>query len=201
VGKFDAYKIPLKELSVGTHTYEFSLDNNFFKNIDGPEVQKGKVNVHLTVKRGGQAFEMNFDIAGVVQVPCDRCLDDMDQEIECTNQLIVKFGKDYDEESDKIIVIPETEGEINLAWFLYEFVALNIPIRHIHPPGKCSKSMTSKLKKHVATSKDDDGEAWEEDSTVDFIDDGEELDTLKGETNEKETDPRWDGLKNLIEDN
>ncbi len=185
-------------MSVGTHTYEFSLDNNFFKNIDGPEVQKGKVNVCLTVKKGGQAFEMNFDIAGVVQIPCDRCLDDMDQEIECTNQLIVKFGKDYDEESDKIIVIPEAEGEINLAWFLYEFVALNIPIRHVHPPGKCTKSMTSKLKKHVATSKDEDGDSWDDD--VDFIDDSEDLDTSKGENNEKETDPRWDGLKNLIGD-
>ncbi len=197
MGKFDAYKIPLKELSVGTHTYELSLDNNFFKNIDGPEVQKGKVNIRLTVKKGGQAFEMNFDIAGVVQIPCDRCLDDMDQEIECTNQLIVKFGKDYGEESDKIIVIPETEGEINLAWFLYEFVALNIPIRHVHSPGKCTKSMTSKLKKHVATSKDEDGDSWDDD--VDFIDDGEDLDIPKGGNNEKETDPRWDGLKNLID--
>lgn len=200
MGKFDAYKMPLKELSAGTHIYELSLDNIFFKNIDGPEVPKGKVNVHLTVKKGGQAFEMNFDIAGVVQIPCDRCLDDMDQEIECKNQLIVKFGKDYAEESDKIIVIPEAEGEINLAWFLYEFVALNIPIRHVHPPGKCSKSMTSKLKKHVATSKDEDGDSdsWGDDS-VDFIDDGDDLDTSKDGNNEKETDPRWDGLKNLID--
>ncbi len=200
MGKFDAYKIPLKELSVGTHNYEFALDNVFFENIDGPEVQKGKVNVHLIVKKGGQAFEMDFDIKGVVQVPCDRCLDDMDQEIECKNQLIVKFGKDYAEESDKIIVIPEAEGEINLAWFLYEFIALTIPMRHVHPVGKCSKGMVSKLKKHVTTSKDEDGEGWDDDS-VDFVDDGEELDVQNQENNEKETDPRWDGLKKLIDNN
>lgn len=199
MGRFDAYKIPLRELSVGTHTYEIALDNDFFKNIDGPEVQKGKVNVHLTVKKGSQAFEMDFDIKGVVQIPCDRCLDDMDQEIECKNQLIVKYGKDYAEESDKIIVIPETEREINLAWFLYEFVALNIPMRHIHPVGKCSKGMVSKLKKHVATSKDEDGEGWEDES-VDFIED-EDLDIQSEENNEKDTDPRWDGLKNLIDNN
>jgi len=201
VGKFDAYKIPLRELSVGAHAYEFALDNIFFKNIEGPEVPKGKVNVCLTVKKGGQAFEMNFDIKGVVQIPCDRCLDDMDQEIECKNQLIVKFGKDYAEESDKIIVIPEAEGEINLAWFLYEFIALTIPIRHVHPAGKCSKGMVSKLKKHVATSKDEDGEGWGSDESIDFVDDGEELDLQSEEDNEKETDPRWDGLKKLIDNN
>ncbi len=200
MGKFDAYKMPLKDLSAGTHTYELTMDNNFFKNIDGPEVQRGKVNVHLTVKKGGSAFELDFDLSGVVQIPCDRCLDDMDQEIGCKNQLIVKFGKDYAEESDKIIVIPEAEGEINLAWFLYEFVALSIPMRHVHPPGKCSKSMTSKLKKHIATSKDeDDDSSWEDDGSIDFIDDDDDLDMPKGKDNEKETDPRWDGLKNLIE--
>ena len=33
--------------------------------------------------------------------------------------------------------IPEEEGEINIAWFLYEFVVLDIPIKHVHEPGKC----------------------------------------------------------------
>lgn len=196
MGKFDDYKIPLKELSVGTHLYEFMLDNIFFKNIDGQEVQKGKINVLLTVKKGSQAFEMNFDIKGFVQVPCDRCLDDMEQEIESKNQLIVKFGKDYAEESDKIIVIPEAEGEINLAWFLYEFIALNIPIRHVHPVGKCSKRMVSKLKRHATTNEEDDDE-WGGESAG-FADDGEDLEVQNEENNEKETDPRWDGLKKLI---
>ena len=31
--------------------YEFVLDNLYFAHIDGPEVQKGKVNVTLTVKK------------------------------------------------------------------------------------------------------------------------------------------------------
>ena len=30
--------------------YEFVLDNLYFAHIDGPEVQKGKVNVTLNVK-------------------------------------------------------------------------------------------------------------------------------------------------------
>ena len=37
--------------------YEFLLDNLFFAHIDGPEVQKGKVNVELTVKKTSRAFE------------------------------------------------------------------------------------------------------------------------------------------------
>ncbi|MFA6779643.1 MAG: DUF177 domain-containing protein [Paludibacteraceae bacterium] len=197
MGKFSVYNIPLKDLSKGTHNYEFNLDNVYFKNIEGDEVQKGNVKAIVEVTRTSQSFEINFDIKGVIQIPCDRCLDDMDQEIDTQNQLTVKFGSEYAEESDKIIVVPEEEGEINLAWFLYEFIALNIPIRHVHPAGKCTKSMVSKLKKHLAHDKN------EEEEPIDFLDD-EDLDIEEGETGEEEskTDPRWDGLKKLItEDN
>jgi uncharacterized metal-binding protein YceD (DUF177 family) len=192
VGKFDTYKIPLKDLTVGAHSYEYILEDIFFKDIDGPEVRKGKVNVLVKVKKNDQTFEIDFDIKGIVQIPCDRCLDYMDQEIDYQTRLIVKFGKDYAEESDEIIIIPEAEGEINLAWFLYEFIALNIPIRHIHPVGKCTKRMVSKLKKHITTDKNEEG--WEECDSMDFIEDDTETEE------DKTTDPRWDGLKKLIEE-
>ena len=41
---------------------------------------------------------------------------------------------EYAEEGDNLIVIPEEEGEINVAWFMYEFVALAIPMKHVHAP-------------------------------------------------------------------
>ena len=151
MGKFKLYNVDLKNLSPGVHEFEYLLENKFFVDIDGTEVQKGKVKVHLTVKRSSMMFEMNFQIEGVVVVPCDRCLDDMEIPIDTHNRLVVKFGKEYAEESDEVVVIPEEEGAINLAWFLYEFIALAVPMKHVHAPGKCNKAMSSKLKKHTAT--------------------------------------------------
>ena len=86
--------------------------------IDGDEVQKGKVKVNLTVKRTSMVFDMNFQLEGIVYVPCDRCLDDMELPVSTQNKLVVKFGKEYAEESEEIVIIPEEEGEINLAWFI-----------------------------------------------------------------------------------
>ncbi len=40
--------------------YEFVLDNLFFANIDGPEVQKGKVNVVLAVKENISCFRIEI---------------------------------------------------------------------------------------------------------------------------------------------
>ena len=187
MGKFDIYKIDLKGMRQEVQTYEYLLDNQFFTNIDGEDVQKGKVFVQLSVTKVADVFDLSFKLNGIAVVPCNRCLDDMDYPIDTTEHLIVKLGKDYSEESDEIIIIPESEGIINLAWFLYEFIVLAIPIKHIHAPGKCNKQMTAKLKKHTAKAADDDDSLdMEED---DRMADDEEM--------ENDSDPRWDALKDL----
>ncbi|MDR2682423.1 MAG: DUF177 domain-containing protein [Dysgonamonadaceae bacterium] len=187
MGKFDKYKVDLKGMREEVQTHEYLLDNLFFVNIGGEDVQKGKVRVELTVTKVVNSFHLAFKLNGIAVVPCDRCLDDMDYPVDTTARLIVKFGKDYAEESDEIVVIPEVEGIINLAWFLYEFVALAIPIKHIHAPGKCNKLMSAKLKKHAAKADDDDDSFDSNDD--DILADDEPEDTTP--------DPRWDVLKNL----
>ncbi|MDM8269398.1 DUF177 domain-containing protein [Barnesiella viscericola] len=195
MGRFSAYKLPLKSMPIGTQDFEYVLDNEFFKNIEGEDVRKGKVNVKLSVKRTTASFELNFDLEGVVQIPCDRCLDDMDHEVKTHETLFVKFGSEYSEESDNVVVIPESDGELNIAWFLYEFVALTIPLKHIHPAGKCNKSMSAKLRKHTARSLDDG-----DDEALDAFDDEDIADVVPDE-GEEMTDPRWDELKKIIDNN
>jgi uncharacterized metal-binding protein YceD (DUF177 family) len=179
--------VDLKGMRQEVQTYEYLLDNQFFANIDGEDVQKGKVHVQLTVTKAANAFNFSFKLNGNAVVLCNRCLDDMDYPVDTTERLIVKFGKDYLEESDEIVIIPESEGVVNIAWFLYEFVVLAIPIKHVHAPGKCNKQMTAKLKKHTAKTIDDDDSLDMEDA--DMMDADEET--------ESASDPRWNALKNL----
>lgn len=192
MGKFSLYNVPLKNLTEGTHAFEYLLDDKYFNLIgdSDSDIERGTVKVEVTVKRISNTFEFGFVLNGSVIVPCDRCLDDMTVDVDVKNRLVVKFGEEYAEESDEIVVIPEEEGAINIAWFLYEFVALAIPMKHVHAPGKCNKIMTSKYNKHKAVSTD-------EDSDDDDIDDS---DAIMGETDDVDsgaTDPRWDALKNL----
>lgn len=194
MGKFDQYKIALKTLEVGTYTYEYMLDDEYFKKIDSPEVQRGKVEAKAVVLNNGTSFEIQFQLEGSILIPCDRCLDDMELPISQKSRLIVKLGKDYSEESDEIIVIPEYEGEINLAWFLYEFIALSIPVKHVHPPGKCNKYMTSKLKAHLVKSSGDDQEEGRD--LLEYVEED-----VESESEPEQTDPRWDDLKNIIDNN
>ena len=194
MSKFSQYKIDLINLPQGVNTYSYELDKKFFDAIDHEDVRKGNVKVELTVRRTVGAYELNFQLVGTIQIPCDRCLDEMNQEIDTHNRLIVKLGLEYSEESDEIVIIPEAEGAINIAWYLYEFIVLNIPIRHVHESGKCNKVMVSKYRKHKAVILSD-----EEDDVADDDLLGEDLNNedLSDDSSEEYTDPRWDELKKL----
>jgi uncharacterized metal-binding protein YceD (DUF177 family) len=198
LGKFDAYRVTLKNMAVGdTQKIKYRLDNQFFADIDGPEVNKGKVDATLVVQRKLMNFELNFILTGSISLECDRCLDEMELPVNNSNKLIVKIGKTFTEENDEVLVLPENDQTLNVAWFLYEFVALAIPIKHVHPPGKCNKNMTAKLKKHSPkinlTGADDDDNL--DDNELDIDDD--QLISLD-DPHVKHSLDTWDDDKDLI---
>ena len=188
MGKFDKYKVDLKGISSVSYEVKYLLDNQFFADIDAPEVTKGNVNVELNVRKlAGESFELNFQIEGVVLIPCDRCLDDMEQQISTVEKLKVKLGADYAEDGDWVI-IPEDEGEINVAWFVYEFIALSIPMKHVHAPGKCNKGMYGKLSQHLCVSVDEEAEESSFGGDAEY-------------STSSEIDPRWNELKKILDNN
>ena len=148
-------KIDLKSLTDEETTLSFDLDDTYFAALDGADVKKGSLHVSVSIRKATGFFELLFHTVGTVIVPCDRCLDDMEQPVETDNRLIVKLGSEYSEEDD-IIVVPEDEGILDTSWIIYEFVALVIPIRHVHAPGKCNPAMTKALEELSADRSSDE---------------------------------------------
>jgi uncharacterized metal-binding protein YceD (DUF177 family) len=128
--------------------------------------------VSVSIRKAIGFFELQFHIEGTVKVPCDLCLDDMDQPIEAERLLVAKLGPETNTEDDDVVIVDENEGILDTAWLIYEFIALAIPIKHVHAPGKCNSAMTQKLQELSGAVR-------------------------SGEEDDKEVDPRWEKLKNL----
>ncbi len=150
-------KIDLKSLEPGSKVIDFKLDNEYFEAIDAPDIRQGNLTATISIRKMADSFELNFHIQGFVVVTCDLCLDDMEQFIETENRIFVKFGEEYSEEDD-LIIIPKDEGIVDISWLIYEFIELSIPIRHVHTPGKCNPAMTEMLKEHLATRSSNENE-------------------------------------------
>ena len=132
MGKLDGYKVDLKGMATDTVSYRWQADNDFFSAVQGSDIKQGLLDVALRVKRTSGAYELEFQLQGEVEVTCDRCLESMNQPIDAFCTLRVVMGEDFVDDGD-MVVIPEREGIINVAWNIYEFAALQIPLRHVHP--------------------------------------------------------------------
>ena len=156
MGKFSAYKVQLASLPQGKHEQEFICDTTFFKNMENGDVVNSDVAVHLDLTNKGGLYDLAFTLKGMVQVPCDRCLDPIDIEIDTTYNIKVEYGDSYDDASDDLLIIPASNPYLNVAYMLYDTILLSIPMRHVHPLGKCNRAMAAALNKHKARGIDDE---------------------------------------------
>ena len=161
----------MKGVKDETTRLDFDLNDVFFGALDGSQLEHGALHVSVSIRKMAGFFELLFHTEGSVVVTCDRCLDDMDQPIETDNKLMVKLGDTYSEDDDTV-TIDENEGMLDLSWFIYEFIMLAIPIKHVHAPGKCNSAMTQKLEELSGAVR-------------------------SSEEEEEAIDPRWEKLKNF----
>ena len=193
MGKYTAFKLPLKSLGVGTHEFEYHLDKQFFVNMESSDIHDADLNVALTVQYNGDIYNLDFHITGEVVLICDRCLDDLRFPIDATYHIVVKYGEDYNDDNDEVLEIPETDNTLNVAYMIKDTVELAIPMKHVHPLGKCNRQMSAMLKKHRATSGDDDADL--ENELIDEIDNIDAQSSAAGNS-----DHRWDALRKLSDD-
>lgn len=140
----DSYKVDLKSMTEDAVSHRWTLTDDFFSVVQGPEIKQGKIDVALRVKQTSGAFELTFQFEGTVKVECDRCLELMDQPIQAEASLLVKLGEEYMDDGD-MVIIPEDDGVLDLSWHLYEMIALEIPLRHVHPDGECNEEVMERL--------------------------------------------------------
>ncbi|MGN0281545.1 MAG: YceD family protein, partial [Prevotella sp.] len=134
----EPFKIDLNSLKEGKNEFYFELNDEYFEAIDAPEIHRGALSASISIDRRSDTFELLFNVEGSVIVPCDICLDDMEQSIDAEGKLVAKFGEEYSEDDD-LVTVAKDEGVLDVSWFIYEFIALAIPIKHVHAPGKCNR--------------------------------------------------------------
>ncbi|MBD5198224.1 MAG: DUF177 domain-containing protein [Bacteroidales bacterium] len=195
MGKFTEFKLPLKSLPVGTHQMQYRLGKQFFANMESQDVRDADIDVALTLDHRNDLYDLTFKLTGTVTVLCDRCLDEMELPIDTEYHIVVKYGETYNDDSDEFLEIPDSENYLNVAYMLNDTVALAIPIKHVHPLGKCNRSMSALLKKHrggrpaIVGDGDDDMGAFDDEAL-------DEAMSAQGDA-DAPTDPRWDKLKEL----
>ncbi len=146
------YIVNLKTLQEGDYQYEYSLDDAFFAAINEKEILGGAVRAVVDLAVREQGCRLHLHAQGDVKITCDRCLDEMTQAVEANEALLVKLAVADDENDDEAIYVDPKGGELDLAWLLYEMIAINLPIVHSHQAGECNPQMEELLQTHLCTN-------------------------------------------------
>jgi len=170
------YDIEFKGLKEGLHEFEYEIEDTFFTHFDQELVSVGNLNVKVHLERRNTFLKLYFNIKGWVELTCDRCLDNYRQKIKQESELFVKFDENNYEDDDEVIWLLPEEHKINLAQLIYEYIVLGLPLKHVHPDNNNGESgCNSEMIKRIGN--------------------------YSTREEEKKTDPRWEALKKLKNNN
>lgn len=147
----EQYVIPVKGIKEGVYDFEFDVNKKFFEHFDVLDVKNAKVKVNVNLNYKNSNFIFKIEIIGYISLICDICLDEYKQNIKCENVLYAsENNKDDSEYDDNFIKILNTSNNVNLSNEIYEFIVLNVPIKHEHPLDKegnrtCNPEMLERL--------------------------------------------------------
>jgi len=173
-----SYTIPFVGLKEGMHHFDFQIDNTFFQYFEYDEFNAIDVKIDLEFEKKSTLLELNFSAEGSVNVNCDISNEPYNQAINDNFKLVVKFGNEYNDDNDDILIVPHGEYEINVAQYIYELIILAVPIKRVHPgieDGSLESDILSKLEE-LSPSEDHKTKSSED------------------------IDPRWNNLKKLLTD-
>jgi len=172
-----AYSINIVGLSNKQHQFHYDLGGEFFKEYGSDLVSEGSFEVDLLLDKHETFLETEFKIKGTARLICDRSLEPFDYPIKSMARIMFKYGEKDEEISDEIVIIQRDTATLELGQYIYEFIALAIPLKKLHPKFK-------------------DDEEDDDDLSTGKIVYSSDPDKDEG-TNGEDIDPRWNILKKL----
>ena len=169
------FAIDIYKLTNKVYTYQYAIDESFFAHFEGNQLEKGKLTANVTLDKQETLIIARFVIDGALTLVCDRSLEEFDYPLRTAQTLVYQYGEEEEELTDEIIVITRHTQQINVAQPIYEFVALAVPMKRLHP-------------KYA-----DDDQPFVEGEIV-FSSQSEPGSDVAAETI---ADPRWEALKKL----
>lgn len=172
------FTIQFVGLKEGEHCFEYKIDIKFFEHFEYDEFNDAKLNVTVALNKKATLLELHFEVLGTINVYCDLTNEPFNQQINNDFDLVVKFGNEFNNDNEDILILPHGDYEFNIAQYIYELIVLSVPLKKIHP--------------------------GVEDGTLnsDILDKLEELSPkgLEDKNKNEDIDPRWNTLKKLLTD-
>lgn len=145
------YTVNTKELEKKSGAIQLHLSDDFFSQFVNDEVKGGDVVVGISLSKSHEAsydYILACSLEGYIVTPCTRCLEPMKYNVSVTDKIKIASPDFSGNTDDEDLLIPDAEGNVDLADRLFETLALSLPISHHHAEGECDKATAEWLANH-----------------------------------------------------
>lgn len=172
------FDIEFVKLKIANHSFEYHIDKTFFEFFNNSDVLNANVDITVSLDRREHMLLLNIEGTGFLNMQCVRCLNDVSFNVNPSHKCIYHLNQENVNTEDKnpldldVIYVTSNEFKINIAQYVYESFLTQIPMVihcELENDKSCDPDMLEKL--HADSNNN----------------------------SKKETDPRWDALKKLID--
>jgi uncharacterized metal-binding protein YceD (DUF177 family) len=174
-----AYGINIVGLSNSVHHFDYDFGDEFFRQYGTLLIEKGSFHADVELNKHETFIEVDFKIKGTATLICDRSLEPFEYPIKNSHKVVFKYGDQDEELTDEIVMIHRDTVTLELGQYLYEFIALDVPLKKLHPRFK--------------NEDESDDEASE--GKIVYSSGGD--DSTEDDSGDENIDPRWNILKKL----
>lgn len=96
--------------------------------FEHPVVSGGELHIDLDLDKQTNLIQLDFQFKGFLRVECDRCAVTAPYPIEGDARLILQM-QEGESDDDEIVYLPYEAYEYNVAQYIYETLALSLPLR------------------------------------------------------------------------
>lgn len=130
-------------LLIGVHSFSYELDDAFFACFPEGEIKKASIKVLLEMEKSERMMVLHFHFKGAFKTHCDRCLNEIECEIDKREDVVVQVVERVEGKEDEIDLwwIDGKKDEIKLGQYFYETVVLERPIQFFCPNDENGNSM------------------------------------------------------------
>ena len=109
------------------------MGKELFETFENDVLNDISLQVLLTLQKTETMITATVELEGTAELVCDRSLRTFGQKVDLKETVYYKFGEEYNELSDEVVIIPFNYGELDFAQLIYDTLILSIPPKVIHP--------------------------------------------------------------------
>ena len=114
------FDIAFRGLALGEHEFQYELNDTFFTLFEYSDYRGLRGTTELKMLKSETVLDLELNFAGSIEAHCDITNVMYTQVLNNSFVMQIKFGDEYNDENEELLILPHGNYQFNAAQMIYE---------------------------------------------------------------------------------